>query len=60
MAAVYASNNGVLRKELWRQLSSAADLQFPCCFIGDFNVITKVQEKKGGELTGDQESKVRS
>lgn len=48
MGAIYVGNRGLQRRVLWRQLSLAQEYGIPICWIGDFNIIRKEEEKKGG------------
>lgn len=42
------TSRGLQRRVLWRQLSLAQEYGIPICWIGDFNIIRKEEEKKGG------------
>jgi exonuclease III len=47
-SAVYASTNYLTRRKLWNDLNSLqAQLDFPWCFLGDFNVIMGAHEHRG-------------
>ncbi|XP_055824261.1 uncharacterized protein LOC129892709 [Solanum dulcamara] len=38
-----------MRRELWDKMLQFSDMEEPWCTIGDFNVITHVEEKMGGQ-----------
>ncbi|XP_015161207.1 uncharacterized protein [Solanum tuberosum] len=45
---IYAKCKDHLRRPLWDRLLFYANLDTPWCTIGDFNVITSIEEKLGG------------
>ncbi|KAG5580340.1 hypothetical protein H5410_050967 [Solanum commersonii] len=45
---IYAKCKEHMRKPLWDSLLQYASLDIPWCTIGDFNVITSIEEKLGG------------
>ncbi|GAU50480.1 hypothetical protein TSUD_409650 [Trifolium subterraneum] len=51
MAAIYASNDYIKRRDLWKCLSDLQQ-QFrqPWCFIGDFNTILGAHEHRGNAI----------
>ncbi|XP_015946659.1 uncharacterized protein LOC107471680 [Arachis duranensis] len=49
LTAVYASPHAHLRSKLWKEMKKiATDMKLPWLLIGDFNDISKADEKKGG------------
>ncbi|XP_016206246.1 uncharacterized protein LOC107646584 [Arachis ipaensis] len=54
---VYGAHNRDEKVVVWEELSYIAGLcQVPCCFMGDFNEIVQVEERKGtGNLTASAE-----
>ncbi|XP_015169049.1 uncharacterized protein [Solanum tuberosum] len=48
MSFVYAKCKEYMRRPLWDRLLLYANMDFPWCTIGDFNVITSIEEKLGG------------
>lgn len=49
IAAIYASTSHVIRRELWLELASLQEnFPGPWCFIGDYNAVIGVHEKRGG------------
>lgn len=47
---IYAKCRDHLRRPLWDRLLHYSNMNKPCCTIGDFNVISSIEEKKGGLL----------
>ncbi|XP_015068710.1 uncharacterized protein LOC107013272 [Solanum pennellii] len=48
MSCIYAECKEHLRRPLWDRLMYFSNLDMPWCTIGDFNVITSIEEKIGG------------
>ncbi|XP_055824355.1 uncharacterized protein LOC129892841 [Solanum dulcamara] len=46
---VYAKCKDYMRRDLWDKMLQFSDREEPWCTIGDFNVITHVEEKMGGQ-----------
>ena len=51
---VYASNDGIIRRELWKNLECFRNSvgQSPWLIVGDFNVVKSPCEKLGGNVSG--------
>jgi exonuclease III len=47
---VYAPNNSKARAELWKEIGTVADIAHRWCILGDFNMIEKQTDQKGGSL----------
>ncbi|KAG5586089.1 hypothetical protein H5410_046523 [Solanum commersonii] len=45
---VYAKCKDELRKPLWDRFIHLSTMKIPWCTMGDFNMITSINEKKGG------------
>ncbi|WMV32844.1 hypothetical protein MTR67_026229 [Solanum verrucosum] len=48
MSFIYAKCKDHMRRSLWDKLLFYASMEIPWCTIGDFNVITFIEEKLGG------------
>ncbi|WMV45640.1 hypothetical protein MTR67_039025 [Solanum verrucosum] len=48
MSFIYAKCKEYMRRSLWDRLMFYANTELPWCTIGDFNVITSIEEKLGG------------
>ncbi|XP_015167780.1 uncharacterized protein [Solanum tuberosum] len=48
MSFIYAKCKDYLKRPLWDRLLFYANMELPWCTIGDFNVITSIEEKMGG------------
>jgi len=48
MSFIYAKCKDYLRRPLWDRLLFYANMEQSWCIIGDFNVITFIEEKMGG------------
>ncbi|XP_015170975.1 uncharacterized protein [Solanum tuberosum] len=48
MSFIYAKCKDYMRRSLWDRLIFYANMDLPWCTIGDFNVITSIEEKLGG------------
>ncbi|KAG5576484.1 hypothetical protein H5410_056618 [Solanum commersonii] len=48
MSFIYAKCKEYMRKPLWDGQMFYANMEIPWCTIGDFNVITSIEEKLGG------------
>ena len=55
LAGVYASNNCVKRRRLWRLLLDLQHLHLPLAVTGDFSVLLEASEKCGGLFVEDIE-----
>ncbi|KAG5599275.1 hypothetical protein H5410_030645 [Solanum commersonii] len=51
MSFIYAICKDFLRRPMWDRLLFYANMELPWCTIGDFNVITSIEEKMGDYLT---------
>ncbi|XP_015159686.1 uncharacterized protein [Solanum tuberosum] len=48
MSFIYAKCKDYMRRPLWDRLLVYSNMEIPWCTIGDFNVITSIEEKSGG------------
>ncbi|WMV13666.1 hypothetical protein MTR67_007051 [Solanum verrucosum] len=48
MSFIYAKCKDYMRRPLWDMLLFYANMDLPWCTLGDFNVITSIEEKLGG------------
>lgn len=50
LSYVYASTNPGLINVVWDEMRKVASLHCPISVVGDFNVLAKVSDKKGGNV----------